>query len=151
MAQSDLRRMIPSRGRVTSVVVIVVGADIALLMLAADYLGLGAPGFGWRQLLGLIVGIAITTAGVTLYRAGGSPGGAWQRWRRLAAVVATWQARVLYSIVYVVLVIPIGPILRWTSDPLHLRRPSGGRTADGTTWHERPTPASPPTWSRSQF
>lgn len=45
--------------------ILVLGILLALVSLLADFLGLGAkPGFGWKQTLGLAVGLALVALGV---------------------------------------------------------------------------------------
>ena len=85
--------------------------------------------------------------GIVLLQAGGSPRAGWRRWRRFAAIVATWQARLLYSVVYVLLIIPLGMLLRWRSDPLRQRRALAGRTV----WRVRSEPPDLQQWARRQF
>ncbi len=49
-------------------VVIVVGTLLILISLFADPLGLGrAPGVGWKQILGIVVGALVLLAGVYLW------------------------------------------------------------------------------------
>jgi uncharacterized membrane protein len=49
-------------------VAIVVGALLVLISLFADPLGLGrSPGFGWKQILGVVVGALVILAGVYLW------------------------------------------------------------------------------------
>lgn len=56
-ARSPIRRVIAS-------IVIVVGAIVCLIAIFADQLGIGGgKGFGYVQLIGLIVGIALILAG----------------------------------------------------------------------------------------
>ena len=53
---------------VFSWIVIVVGALLVLISLFADQMGLGrAPGFGWRQFLGVVVGALVILAGGYLW------------------------------------------------------------------------------------
>lgn len=61
-----------SQARMLSIVMIVVGLVLAVVSAFADQIGLGAPGstFGWKQLLGTVIGIAILIAGVILLRQG---------------------------------------------------------------------------------
>ena len=48
----------------------VVGVVLALVSLLADPIGLGGePRFGWKQWLGLVVGVVIAIVGVWQYRA----------------------------------------------------------------------------------
>lgn len=49
-------------------VVLGIGALLVLLALFADPLGLGRPGFGWRQGLGLVIGVVVILAGLYLRR-----------------------------------------------------------------------------------
>ncbi len=50
-------------------VVIGIGALLVLIALFADPLGLGrAPGVGWKQILGILVGALVLLAGVYLRR-----------------------------------------------------------------------------------
>ena len=134
-------------GRVVSL--LISGAGLALLVaaLAAAGWGVGGPGFGWQSLLGAIVGALVAVWGIVLFQAGGSPRAGWHRWRRFAVVVATWQARLLYSVVYVLLIIPLGVLLRWRSDPLRLRRVPAGRSV----WRVRSEPPDLQRWARRQF
>jgi hypothetical protein len=59
-----------SQSRVLAIVFIVVGALLALVSAFADFIGLGAPGssFGWKQLLGTVLGIIALVAGIVLLR-----------------------------------------------------------------------------------
>lgn len=61
-------------------------------------------------------------------------GVAWATWKRIAHVIGTFQARVLLTVLYVVLVAPIAILVRMVADPLRLARhsesywvPVGGR------------------------
>jgi hypothetical protein len=50
--------------RTLAVVLIVLGVVLALVSLAADVLGIGnGTGFGWKQILGTIVGVLLVVAG----------------------------------------------------------------------------------------
>jgi hypothetical protein len=44
----------------------VVGIVLALASLFADRIGLGTPGFGWKQTLGLVIGVVLIV--VALWR-----------------------------------------------------------------------------------
>jgi hypothetical protein len=50
--------------------VLVIGVLILIASLFADPLALGRPGtgFGWKQLLGVVIGLAITYSGYRLVR-----------------------------------------------------------------------------------
>lgn len=48
-----------------AVIMMVVGALLVLIAATADTLGVGgAPGFGWKQITGVIVGVALLVGGV---------------------------------------------------------------------------------------
>lgn len=63
-----------SQGRLLAIAFIVGGALLALLSLTADFFQgtVGAVGssFGWKQLLGTVLGVMILAAGVVLLRQG---------------------------------------------------------------------------------
>ncbi len=51
------------------VVLLVVGVLLFLMSLAADPLGVGAaPGLGWKQIVGAVVGVVLAGAGMTMQR-----------------------------------------------------------------------------------
>jgi len=52
--------------RQTGIVLIVVGIAAALLAVLANPLGIGDPGFHWRQQLLLVVGIVVAIAGAVI-------------------------------------------------------------------------------------
>jgi hypothetical protein len=55
-------------------VVIGIGALLVLIALFADPLGLGGrSGFGWKQGLGLVIGVMVILAGLYLGRRGKAP------------------------------------------------------------------------------
>ena len=47
---------------------------------------------------------------------------AWERWKRIATVVGDFQARVVLSLFYFVIVLPFGLAVRIFSDPLKLSK-----------------------------
>lgn len=56
------------------VVVLVIGVLLFLLCALADALGVGgSPGMGWKQILGMVVGVAVAAYGMMKVRSG--PGG----------------------------------------------------------------------------
>ncbi len=79
-------------------------------------------------------------------RSGRWLGDAWIRWKRLAHVIGNFQARVLLTVFYFVIVPPFALIVRLLKDPLTLRRP---RTAK-TFWIERPPEGAPAERARRQ-
>ncbi|MEP0774216.1 MAG: hypothetical protein HRF46_07620 [Acidobacteriota bacterium] len=55
-----------------SVVLLVVGALLVVISATADFLGLGgAPGFGWKQTAGVVMGVVLLVAGSASLRRGG--------------------------------------------------------------------------------
>lgn len=63
-----------SQGRILAIAFIIIGALLALVSLTADFFQgtIGATGssFGWKQLLGVVLGIILVVAGVILLRQG---------------------------------------------------------------------------------
>lgn len=59
-----------SQGRILALAFIVVGLLLGLVSAFADQMGLGAggSGFGWKQLLGLVVGVILLVVGIVLFR-----------------------------------------------------------------------------------
>lgn len=59
-----------SQGRVLALIFILVGLLLGLVSAFADQVGLGAmgSGFGWKQLLGLVVGVILAVVGIVLFR-----------------------------------------------------------------------------------
>ena len=50
-----------------SIALIIVGVVLVIVSLTADLIGIGgAPGIGWKQLLGTAVGLVVTLGGVWL-------------------------------------------------------------------------------------
>jgi hypothetical protein len=47
----------------------------------------------------------------------------WRGWKRVARAIGDFQARVLLTLFYVVLIAPLGLIVRLFADPLRIRRP----------------------------
>ena len=46
----------------------------------------------------------------------------WEAWKDIARKIGTFQARVLLTILYGVLVLPFGLMVRWFSDPLRIKK-----------------------------
>jgi hypothetical protein len=47
----------------------------------------------------------------------------WSHWRRFARRLADFQGRVLLTLLYVVLIVPGGLVIRLAADPLRRHRP----------------------------
>ena len=68
----------------------------------------------------------------------------WQAWKRLAQKIGNFQARVLLTVIYVVLILPFGLAVRWFSDPLRIkRRPEA--------WLDHGDDPSTMEWARRQW
>ena len=59
---------------------------------------------------------------------------AWQRWLRLAAIIGDFQARVVLSLFYFVIVLPFGLLVKLFLDPLGIK---GRRTTVWTDFANR--------------
>jgi hypothetical protein len=46
----------------------------------------------------------------------------WEAWKRIAQKIGDFQARVLLTVLYAVLILPFGLAVRWFSDPLRIKR-----------------------------
>jgi hypothetical protein len=46
----------------------------------------------------------------------------WKAWTRIAHIIGNFQARVLLTILYVLLVLPFGVIVRLFADPLRIKK-----------------------------
>jgi uncharacterized RDD family membrane protein YckC len=49
-------------------VLLVVGVLLFLISAMADSIGIGVPGFGWKQLVGLVVGVVLAAFGMVSLR-----------------------------------------------------------------------------------
>jgi hypothetical protein len=56
----------------------------------------------------------------------------WEAWKRFARRLADFQGRVLLTLLYIVLVVPVGLVLRVVADPLRRRQPQT------SNWTPRP-------------
>ena len=49
----------------------------------------------------------------------------WEGWKKVAHIIGNFQARILLTIIYAVLILPFGIVVRCFSDSLHTKkRPS---------------------------
>ena len=67
----------------------------------------------------------------------------WRGWSRLAHKVGNLQARILLTVVYALVVLPFGVLVRSFSDPLHIRKRP-------TQWLEHPDEAHDLEWAQRQ-
>jgi hypothetical protein len=68
---------------------------------------------------------------------------AWQAWKRIAHKIGNFQARVLLTVFYGVIVLPFGLTAHWFSDPLRIKRRP-------TQWLNHADEACDLTWARKQ-
>jgi len=71
---------------------------------------------------------------------------AWRRWTVIAHIIGNFQARVLLSLFYFVIVPPFALIVKIAKDPLQLRLAAGA-----TGWTERAEPPPPSQAAHRQF
>jgi hypothetical protein len=50
----------------------------------------------------------------------------WEGWKRVGHAIGNFQARVLLTVFYIVLVAPLGLVVRIFADPMRIRRPMEG-------------------------
>jgi hypothetical protein len=68
---------------------------------------------------------------------------AWQAWKELAKKIGNFQARVLLTIFYGILVLPFGLAIRLFSDPLRIKKLP-------TQWLDHPEEACDMQWAKRQ-
>jgi len=68
---------------------------------------------------------------------------AWAGWKKIAHKIGNFQARVLLTVFYGVLVLPFGLAARWFSDPLRIKKLP-------TAWLDHPNEACDLDWARKQ-
>jgi hypothetical protein len=56
----------------------------------------------------------------------GYPRRVWDHWRQSAHAIGVVQTRFLMLLIYAIVVVPTGALMRMSRDPLHLRRPASG-------------------------
>jgi hypothetical protein len=49
----------------------------------------------------------------------------WEGWKRVGRKLGDWQARMLLTVFYFVVLAPFALAVRWKADPLGLKRPGG--------------------------
>jgi hypothetical protein len=49
------------------IILLIVGAILLIVSLAADSIGIGVPGFGLKQITGTVVGVIVAVIGFVLY------------------------------------------------------------------------------------
>jgi hypothetical protein len=67
----------------------------------------------------------------------------WQSWKRLAHKIGNFQARILLTVIYAIVLFPIGILVRIFADPLSIRhRPA--------KWKDTPLETQDMDWARRQ-
>lgn len=67
----------------------------------------------------------------------------WEAWKRLAKKIGNFQARVFLTLLYVIVVLPFGLMVRLFSDSLRIKnRP--------TKWTEQPAEVHDMSWAQRQ-
>ena len=68
----------------------------------------------------------------------------WAWWKRVGHAIGNFQARVLLTVIYAILVLPLGVAVRLLADPLRIRKlPTG--------WLDRPQDTTGESWARRQW
>jgi len=68
---------------------------------------------------------------------------AWEGWKKIAHKIGNFQARVLLTVFYCVLILPFGVPARLFSDPLRIKKKP-------TEWLQHPDEACDLEWARRQ-
>jgi hypothetical protein len=103
---------------------------------------------GWRPrhpiflavLVGLVVFLAILQQ---LAKVSKPIAVLWGAWNRLMHVIGNFQARVILTILYAIIVLPFGLIVRLFTDPLRIKHPPDA-------WLEHPDEAMDMDWAKRQ-
>jgi hypothetical protein len=56
----------------------------------------------------------------------------WARWKRIAKKIGDFQARLILTVIYFMIVGPFALIIRWAADPLSLKKSAK------QAWREKP-------------
>jgi hypothetical protein len=67
----------------------------------------------------------------------------WAAWKRIAHRIGDFQARVLLTVIYAVLVLPFGVMISFFSDSLHIKKRP-------TNWIDHPQENNDLKWARNQ-
>ena len=68
----------------------------------------------------------------------------WEAWKQLAHRIGNFQARVLLTVIYSVLVLPFGLAVRWFGDPLRIKRRQ-------SAWLDHADDSTDLAWARRQW
>jgi len=67
----------------------------------------------------------------------------WEGWKKIARRIGDFQARVLLTVIYAILVLPFGLAVRLLSDPLRIKQAPN-------SWLDRPDEPSDMAWAHKQ-
>ena len=56
----------------------------------------------------------------------------WERWKPIAKAIGDFQARLILTVIYFIIVGPFALIIRWAADPLSLKKSAK------QAWREKP-------------
>jgi hypothetical protein len=70
----------------------------------------------------------------------------WAKWKAFAQIVGDFQARILLTLIYFIIVTPFGVLVRVLSDPLKLKH-----TPHSSTWFPKPAEGATLENARRQF
>ncbi len=69
------------------------------------------------------MGLEIGSPDSTGLKEAALPSRIWTQWRRAAHAIGVVQTRCLMFVIYILVVVPTGALLKMSSDPMHLRPP----------------------------
>jgi hypothetical protein len=103
---------------------------------------------GWRprhpMFLAVLVGLVVFLAILQQLAKVSKPiAVVWDAWNRLLHVIGNFQARVLLTILYAIIVLPFGLIVRLFTDPLRIKHPP-------TSWIDHPDETMDMNWAKRQ-
>lgn len=61
----------------------------------------------------------------------------WRKWLKAAHIIGNFQARVFFSLFYLLPLLPVGLILKIFSDPLHIKKKNYKKTNFHTWEHPK--------------
>lgn len=108
----------------------------------------GAGILMWRPhhpvFLGILVGLVILLAILQQLAKVSRPAAAvWNVWNRMMHAIGNFQARVILTLLYAIIVLPFGLIVRLFTDPLRIKHPPAA-------WLEHPDETMDMDWAKRQ-
>jgi hypothetical protein len=94
--------------------------------------------------LAVLVGLVILLALLQQLAKVSKPAAAvWGVWNRMMHAIGNFQARVILTVLYAIIVLPFGLIVRLFTDPLRIKHPP-------TAWGEHPDETMDMNWAKRQ-